>query len=185
MKMVLSLHSSMEDLMALRDSLISCLGGIDLRFKEPTSREILSTFLAKSSTLSNFYSSKALKFFCEFINSLTLFSNSEGILLKFHKIVVGITIIIRGITRERPRIKVSSIRVVTKIVPTNKIHIYRFIIILNQSRQRHIIRIRRNTLINKQFHKFIHLSTQNINFFYRINLFTSRSFGVPLRINNH
>ena len=43
----------MEILMALRDSLISCLGGIDLSFKESTSREILSTFLANSSTLRN------------------------------------------------------------------------------------------------------------------------------------
>ena len=34
---VLSLHS-LEILMDLRDSLISCLGGIDLSFKESTSR---------------------------------------------------------------------------------------------------------------------------------------------------
>ena len=53
------------------------------------------------------------------------------------------------ITRIRPRIEISSIRVVTKIVPTNKIHTHRFIVILNQSRQGHIIRIRRNTLISK------------------------------------
>src|SRR3989337_257830 len=78
---VISLHSSMEILMALRDSFISCLGGIDLSFKESTSREILSTFLAKSSILSNFSSIKALKFFCELKNSLPLFSTSEGILL--------------------------------------------------------------------------------------------------------
>ena len=37
----------------------------------------------------------------------------------FHKI--GITIIIRGITRIRPRIEISSIRVVTKIVPVEDI----------------------------------------------------------------
>src|SRR3954468_5440895 len=121
---VLSLHSSMEILMALRDSFISCLGGIDLSFEESTSREILSTFLANSSILGNFSSSKALKFFCEIINSLTLVSKSEGILLKISiRVVVGITIIIRGITRKRSRIKISSIRVVTKIVPSKKIHI--------------------------------------------------------------
>ena len=74
----------------------------------------------------------------------------RGHLIKISiRVVVGITIIIRGITRIRPRIKVSSISVVTKIVPTNKIHIHRFIVILNQSRQRHIIRIRRNTLSSK------------------------------------
>ena len=55
------------------------------------------------------------------------------------RIFLGITIIIRGITRKRPRIKITYIRVITKIVPTNKIHIHRFIIILNQGRQRHII----------------------------------------------
>src|SRR3989337_4063993 len=78
---VLSLHSSMKILIDLRDSFVSCLDGIDLSFKESTSREILSMFLAKSSILSNFSSTKALKFFRELINSLTLFSKSEGILL--------------------------------------------------------------------------------------------------------
>ena len=49
------------------------------------------------------------------------------------------------------RIKIPSISVVTKIIPTNKIHIHRFIVILNQSRQRHIIRIRRNTVGRNNF----------------------------------
>src|SRR3989337_2647483 len=75
---VLSLHSSMEILIAFRVSLISCLGGIDLIFKESISREILSTFLAKSSILSNFSSTIALKFFWEIINSLIFCSRSEG-----------------------------------------------------------------------------------------------------------
>src|SRR3989337_1125915 len=75
---VLSLHSSIEILIAFKDSLISCLGGIDLIFKESVSREIISTFLAKSSILSNFSSTKALKLFCKLINSLIFCSRSEG-----------------------------------------------------------------------------------------------------------
>ena len=42
----------------------------------------------------------------------------RGHLIKISiRVVVGISIIIRGITRIRPRIKISSIRIVTKIVP--------------------------------------------------------------------
>ena len=50
------------------------------------------------------------------------------------RILVGITIIIRGITRKWPRVEITSICVITKIVRTNKIHNHRFIIILNQTR---------------------------------------------------
>ena len=53
---------------------------IDLSFKESTSREILSTFLANSSIFDSFSSIKALKLFCELINSLILDSKSVGVL---------------------------------------------------------------------------------------------------------
>ena len=47
-------------------------------FKESTSREILSMFLANSSILSNFSSIKALKFFCKVINSLIVQNQRES-----------------------------------------------------------------------------------------------------------
>ena len=48
-------------------------------------------------------------------------------------VVVGISIIVRGVTRKRPRNIVSSKSIiVAKIVPTNKIHVQTSVATLNQ-----------------------------------------------------
>ena len=102
-------------------------------------------------------------------------------IINIRLISIGITIIIRGITRKRPRIKITSISIVDEIISRDKIHIYGITIFLNQSRQRHIIKTNRSTFTSNQFHESINFFTQRRNFFNRINFFTSRSsFGMPL-----
>ena len=86
-------------------------------------------------------------------------------------ISIGVTIIVRGITRKRPRIKISSISIVIEIISRDEIHIYGITILLNQRIQRHIIKIKRSIFISNQFHKSINFFTQSRNFFNRINLF--------------
>src|SRR5215216_4153027 len=73
-------------------------------------------------------------------------------------ISIGITVIIIGITRKRPRIKITFTSIVIEIISRDKIHIYGITILLNQSRQRHIIKINRSTFISNQFHKSINFS---------------------------
>ena len=84
-------------------------------------------------------------------------------------ITIGITIIIRGITSKCPRIKITSLSIVVEIISRDKIHIYGITILLNQGRQRHIIKINRSTFISNQLHKSINFFTQRIYFFYRID----------------
>ena len=54
--------------------------------------------------------------------NITLKIRGNPIIIR--RITLGIAIIIRGISRKRPRIKITSISIVIKIVLRDKIHIY-------------------------------------------------------------
>ena len=97
-------------------------------------------------------------FFCRSVENFWRIDKLFNITLKIRghpiiirEITIGIAIIIRGISQKRSRIKITSISIVIKIVSLNKIHIYGITILLNQSRQRHIIKINRSILLATNF----------------------------------
>ena len=61
-------------------------------------------------------------------------------------------------------IKINSISIFVEIIARNKIHIYGITILLNQSRQRQIIKINRSTFTSNQFHKSMNFFTQKKKF---------------------
>ena len=85
------------------------------------------------------------------------------------------------ISMERPTIKITSIIIVVKIVLRDKIHIYGITIFLNQSRQRHIIKINRSILLATNFIRASTFSLKVLISSTELTFFTIRcSFGMPL-----
>ena len=125
---VLSLHSSMEIIMALRDSYIM-LRWNRSKFQRINIKRNSIHVPIQLINLKKFFFNQSIEIILRTHKFLNTILKIRGHLIKISiRVFVGITIIIRGITRKGPRIKVSSIRVVTKIIPTKKIHIHRLII---------------------------------------------------------
>ena len=110
----------------------------------------------RAPTSKKFNSIEEINFLSEKVDALMkLVSNKSVPIIIIRRITLEITLIIRGATRKRPRIKITSRTILIKKNSPNKIHIYGITILLNQSRQKHIIKINRSTFISNQFHKSI------------------------------
>src|SRR3989337_2907802 len=147
---VLFLLSSMETYKALIDSLISTLGGqFSLKIFHIMNNSINAPRHIIKFTQFFFY--RSVENFLSINKFFNIAFKIRGHpIINIVRITIRIAIIIRGISRKRSIIEITPISVVVEIISRDKIHINSIIILLNQGRQWHIIRINMSIFTSNQ-----------------------------------